>query len=217
MGVLGASLKLVNCAALVCLGASLVGIRAQADELLISETESLRNTLTMSDPQRIPLTLRLADLYMDEASRAGEKKSRYQIRSLALYDEALKGSIQGTARIKVDFQRARLMTDLGQVDRSVAVWKSLAQQRELSDISREAALRLAESGDTLNASKWYQQALDLCSGGDLCSYIRFKRAWLFRQAAKGGVADDRAIAEMELAEACHLDASWTRNGWPRPG
>ncbi|NDD93432.1 hypothetical protein EBZ37_15300, partial [bacterium] len=86
-----------------------------------------------------------------------------------------------------------------QVDRSEPIWKMLAQQKELPEVSREAALRLAESVDTVNAAKWYQQALDLCSGGDLCSYIRFKRAWLFRQAARGGVADDRAIAEMELA------------------
>jgi hypothetical protein len=171
---------------------------ARADELLIRETESLRNSLSLSDPSRLPLTLRLADLLMNEASHATSKKSQLQSRALVLYDEALKDRVQGIARIKIDFQRARLLTDLGQVDRAVALWKQLAEQKDIADVSREAALRLAESGDVMNAAKWYQQALDLCQGGDLCSYIRFKRAWLIRQAANGGVADERAIAEMEL-------------------
>ncbi len=177
----------------------LTGAVARADALLIRETESLRNSLSLSDPSRLPLTLRLADLCMNEASHAGADKPRLQAKALALYDEALKSRIEGVARIRIDFQRARLMSDLGQVDESVELWKQLAAQRELVDISREAALRLAESGDVLNAAQWYAQALELCSGGDLCSYIRFKRAWLFRQASEGGVADDRAIAEMELA------------------
>jgi hypothetical protein len=171
---------------------------ARADELLIRETESLRNSLSLSDPSRLPLTLRLADLLMNEASSATTKKSQLQARALALYDEAIKDRVQDMARIKIDFQRARLLGDLGQVDRAVVLWKQLAEQKNLPEVSREAALRLAESGDVMNAAKWYQQALDLCQGGDLCSYIRFKRAWLFRQAANGGVADDRAIAEMEL-------------------
>jgi hypothetical protein len=196
MKVRGASSLAVLAAAV---SVSQVSTSARADELLIRETESLRNSLSFSDPSRLPLTLRLADLLMNEAARATSNKTQLQSRALALYDEALKDRVQGIARTKIDFQRARLLTDLGQVDRSIDLWKQLAAQRDLPEVSREAALRLAESGDVMNAAQWYQQALELCQGGDLCSYIRFKRAWLFRQAASGGVADDRAIAEMELA------------------
>jgi hypothetical protein len=179
---------------------------AQADEFLIRETESLRDSLAMNDPSRIPLTLRLADLLVEEASRVSRqdltqqdpaRRQRLQSRALALFDEALRANPGALARIKIDFQRARLLSELGQVDRSVALWMTLAQQKESIEIAREAALRLAESGDTPHAARWYQLALELCQGGDLCSYIHFKRAWLFRQAS-GGIADEAALRELEL-------------------
>ena len=43
---------------------------ARADEFLIRETESLRNSLSMTDASRLPLTLRLADLCMEDAASA---------------------------------------------------------------------------------------------------------------------------------------------------
>jgi hypothetical protein len=177
---------------------------ALADEVLIRETEALRDTLLLSDPSRLPLTLRLADLCMEDAASADfARKSSLQRRALVLYDEALSSAgqakIEGTARLRVEFQKARLLTDLGEMDRALPLWTKIASQRELPELAREAALKLAEAGDVGRAAHWYSVALELCSGGDLCSYVRYKRAWLFKQSSGTGLADEKAVAEIELA------------------
>lgn len=195
-------------AAGLLVAASMAPSGAIADEFLIRETESLRNSLSIQDPSRLPLTLRLADLCMEDAAGAEfSRKQKLQRQALSLYEEALSqersrgatASLEGPARLRVEFQKARILTDLGEMNRAFPLWKGLAAQREIKDIAREAALKLAEAGDVGHAAKWFEVALDLCGGGDLCSYVRFKRAWLIKQAAPGGLANDAAIAEMELA------------------
>jgi hypothetical protein len=188
----------------VVLGSGAGLVPANSDEFLIRETESLRNTLSLSDPSRLPLTLRLADLCMEDAASAEySRKLKLQRQALSLYDEALasggSGRLEGPARIRVEFQKARILSELGEVDRALPIWKQVARQRDLRDLAREAALKLAESGDVANAASWYAIALELCSGGDLCSYVHYKRAWLYKQASKNGLADERAISEIELA------------------
>lgn len=177
---------------------------ARADEFLIRETESLRNSLSLNDASRLPLTLRLADLCMEDAASAEySRKVKLQRQALGLYDEALQfnraGALEGNGRLRVEFQKARLMTDLGDMDRAVVLWKKIANQRDMKDMAREASLKLAEAGDVHNAAHWFQFALDLCSGGDLCSYVHYKRAWLMKQGTRSGLADDKAISEIELA------------------
>jgi hypothetical protein len=172
---------------------------ARADDFLIRETEALRNTLSLSDPSRLPLTLRLADLCMEDAASADfSRKVKLQRQALALYEETL-AKLEGNARLRVEFQKARILSDLGEIDRALPIWKKVADQREMTELAREAALKLAEAGDVARAAHWYSVALELCSGGDLCSYVRYKRAWLFKQASRTGLADDKAIQEIELA------------------
>ncbi len=175
-----------------------------ADEFLIRETEALRNSLSLNDASRLPLTLRLADLCMEDAASAEyNRKVKLQRQALGLYEEALQfnraGALEGNARLRVEFQKARLLTDLGDMDRAVVLWKKIANQRDMKDMAREASLKLAEAGDVHNAAHWFQVALDLCSGGDLCSYVHYKRAWLMKQGTRSGLADDKAITEIELA------------------
>jgi len=141
---------------------------------------------------------------MEEAASTDyARKIKLERQALALYEEALQqdhpGKVEGNARLRIEFQKARILTELGEVDRAAPVWKKLAEQREVKDIAREAALKLAEVVDVQHAGRWFQAALDLCSGGDLCSYVHFKRAWLIKQSSKNALATDEAIAEIELA------------------
>lgn len=184
---------------------------AVADNLaLIQDIEALRNSLSANDPSRKTLTLRLADLYFDRAvdlsGRGGDfltvDKSRK--RALSLYKTALSGTkfysgLSGDLAYKVKFQMARLYQDLHDMQKALPLWKELESQKHLTRLRREAALRLAEYADEKGqfgqAARYYQTALDLCEGGDTCSYIRYRRAWLIRNEGKL----EPAIAEMKAS------------------
>ncbi len=186
------------------------------NELLIREVTSLRSTLLIKDPVRTRLTSRLADLHFDQSivfgrdSNEGAKRQA-QLQAVAFYEEVLSGNggilatPTGAALAKVQFQLGRLHADLGgakSIAQSLVLLEKVFAQNDVTELKREAALRLAESLEAnassqqaVRAEKYYQVALDLCEGGDACSYTRFKRAWLFFNQRQL----ERAISEMELA------------------
>lgn len=179
---------------------------AQADQHLAKDVEDLRNSLPIQDPARGTLTLRLADILFDEANRLSgnpmisveEAKQVRAMRSkaLALYQESLKGTsfhppAKGQLAIKIQFQMARLMNELGRQADAESVWIFLAEQQEMSALRREAALQLAEYYDSKNqaaawqkADRYYQLAIDLCAGGDVCSYAYYRKAWSLRDQGR---------------------------------
>jgi tetratricopeptide (TPR) repeat protein len=184
---------------------------------LARDVEALRNSLPLKDPARPTLTLRLADVLFDEANALGgqaelsvdqeQKLGHMRRKALGLYQEALKGTqfhppLQGQLAIKVRFQLARLMSDLGDAKKAEPYWIELVKQDELQTIKREAALQLAEYYDKQNsaaayreADKYYQLAIELCGGGDVCSYAHYRRAWSLRDQRRM----DAAIEEMQKA------------------
>ncbi|MEK6705723.1 MAG: hypothetical protein AABZ06_08040, partial [Bdellovibrionota bacterium] len=176
---------------------------ASADQILITEVDSLRNDLPINDPSRPLLTLRLADLIFYDAPGPQQKK-----RAMALYEEALTGAgttaaiPAGMQRSKIQFQIARLASDLGQTDKSKVLWLELLSQNDLPDLQREAALRLAEMAEKVGsqstiteAKQYYTRAIELCSSGDVCSYAHYRRAWLMKN--EGEI--EAAISEMKMA------------------
>jgi hypothetical protein len=184
---------------------------------LARDVEALRNSLPLKDPARPTLTLRLADVLFDEANAMGgrsdltpaEEQKVVQMRrkTLNLYQEALKGTqfhpaLGGHLAIKVRFQMARLMADLGQSKEAEPVWLELVGQEEIQSIKREAALQLAEYYDKVGSAaaykqsdKYYELAIELCGGGDVCSYAHYRRAWSLRDQRRM----DAAVEEMQKA------------------
>lgn len=201
----------------LALVASLVASSAFGAGELARDVEALRNSLPLKDSSRPTLTLRLADIIFDEANAMGgrsdlskseeEKVGQMRRKALGLYQEALKGTqyhppLQGQLAIKVRFQQARLLSDLNETNKAEPVWLELVKQEELQTIRREAALQLAEYYDKkANASSWkeadkyYQLAIELCGGGDVCSYAHYRRAWSLRDQRRM----DAAIEEMQKA------------------
>ncbi len=188
---------------------------ALADPGLITELESLRNSLPSRDPARLTLTLRLADVLFDEVGEitrkpelsASEQKIvlGYRQRALALYKDAMSGGsgqyspVAGKLRFKVQFQMARISADLGLSLEAAPLWQALLAQQEMPELAREAALRLAESAESSQnhkeAETLYTRAIALCAGGETCSYAHYRRAWT--QKNQDRVLD--AITEIQLA------------------
>ncbi len=179
---------------------------------LIREVEMLRNSLPPADRSRPELTLRLADLFSDEVVVLGRKLEPTEAdlakleqsrrRAVALYEEAISGASGtfaapvGTLKLKIQFQMAKLFSDMpGQSAKALTLWKTLLEQESIAEFRREAALRLAESHDGPQADQYFQKAVELCAGTDLCSYAHFKRAWLLRNLNRL----PEAVEEMKLA------------------
>jgi hypothetical protein len=198
----------------ICLAVTLAARMAVADSALVAEIEKLRDGLAPRDPARPALTLRMADVLFDETvrgerARGGASDPALAVgrrRAIALYQEALTGNggvfspIQGPLRVKILFQQARLQAELGQGAEAAKLWEQVLAQPALPELRREAALRLAEreespAGSAARAATHYQTALDLCAGSDLCSYIRYRRAWLMRRESR----ESESLAEMKLA------------------
>ncbi len=176
---------------------------AKADPALIRELENLKASLGPNDRSRSEISLRLADLYFFEAKEATRKAdldpaapgaaefrkqaSKFQSNALKLYREQLAQSKQPQQKTKLEFQIARLLQDRGEVSEAKPYWQRLAEQTHLPKIRSEAVLRLGEISESegtpralADAEKYYEQAISECQAGDLCSYIRFRLAWLLR-------------------------------------
>ena len=165
---------------------------------LIAEIEGLRRTLPRSDPAQANLALKVADLYFNEASKVEREQNEVEVartlrrRAVSLYQEVLTGNAGlypapgGTLKHKVQFQLARLFSDLGEPAQALPYWDQLAHQNDDSpDLKREASLQLADleekkadPASLTRAEAYFQVAIDLCSTPDTCSYAHYRHAWL---------------------------------------
>lgn len=189
---------------------------AQSD--YIRNVEGLLNSVPSNDPTRTQLTLKLADAYFNESlslstqaqvSRADQSQiERYRKQSAKLYQEALSGlggafpAPSGESRAKIQFQLARLYSDLGNLPGAQKTWTELASFEANSDIQRESLLRLAESLENEGKSEgirraedYFKKALKLCSTQDVCSYCHYRLAWLYERQNQL----DQAVSEMKEA------------------
>lgn len=193
--------------------AAFCAVTAHADHSLVREMEALRNSLSVRDASRPALTLRLSDLWFNESveNRASDPahSEKARQRAITLYNEALSGEGGAVAPAstgmvpKIQFQLARLHSEGGETAKARAIWTLLAAFDGEPVLKREASLRLAESLEAIaktpaqmqEAELRYTDAIGLCQGTDLCSYARYRRAWLmYRQERLAP-----AIAEMKLA------------------
>lgn len=191
---------------------------ATPEAAYIHDIEGLLKVVESRDASRPQLTLKLADALFNEAvtlsglpsmseAEAQHLKSDRR-RAVQLYQDALSGLkglfpvLTGNARGKVQFQLARLYTDLGEHSSAEVIWRELAANETMPDIQREALLRLAEilenrasNADLKQAEVYYKKALALCTSFDVCSYSHYRLAWIFERQNQW----KSAVNEMDLA------------------
>lgn len=193
---------------------------AQAESPLATQLRTLRNSLPINDPSRAQLTLRLADVLFNEALKgrtdldskglpADAALKRIQIEAAALYETSLKGEEgrkivpQGDDRLKIQFQRARLFQDMGDIKQATALYIEVEKSANMVALKRESTLRLAEIKEQANphskeVEEAYKKTLELCQGTDLCSYAHYRLAWYYRNQGDSRADLAHAIAEMKL-------------------
>ena len=177
------------------------------NEAMIGEVEALLKSLPAEDPGRRELTLRLADLYffvaIDLNKRASlsmsptsselhsdklnNKAEQFRQRSLNLYRKSLKKfKLNGETRVKVKFQQARLLDQLGRKREALIFWEKSYRQKQVLNIRREAILKLAEdaqkASDLNKAERLYKEALTLCE--EVCEFIHYRLGWVYRNQGK---------------------------------
>ena len=190
-----------------------VGISTSiGNEAMIADVENLRGSLSDKDVERKELTLRLADLYFfasvdlekearlatEEMDALDKKILKFRRRALNLYREAKsKYKLNDETRIKVDFQLARVSEQLGKDRDALILWKGLRKQKQMSNIRREAVLKLAENAEEnyslKKAESFYKEALKLCE--DSCGFVHYRLGWVYRNLGK----IELALDEMKVA------------------
>lgn len=191
-------------------------LTALADQYLIDEMESLKASLDKNDPDRVELSLRLADVYFDVSIQEGEGENivEHRKKALKLYEDVLYGRDDLTAPPKkksvvIKYQIARVLGKLGQIQKAKSYYHEVFGTEDVAKkIKREAAFSLAEFYEEEvkfnQADKFYMAAIDLCESVESCNYAHYKRAWLYYKELKLDVA----TSELKLA-------LWDRNGVAR--
>lgn len=187
---------------------------------LIQEMESLRDSLSLDDPARVDLTLRLADLYFDVSIKEGggegdhESLKENRKKALTLYRHSLEGTdgvkrAEGLTRLKIQFQMARLLSRLDEYEKAEPYYLEVqAHAKVPKKMKEQASLALAEwyeqDARYPKAVKYYDQAIELCDVKASCNYAHYRKAWLYFKDTKL----DEAIAEMKAS-------LWTEEGLAR--
>lgn len=177
---------------------------------LIQEMETLRDSLSLDDPKRVELTLRLADLYFDVSIKEGKSEDfetlkKNRMKALALYENSLEGrnglvKAKGLKRVKIQFQMARLLSRLEEGARAQRHYQEV-YENDLTPkkMKEQAALALGEWFEEevkyLSALKFYGLAKSLCESLATCNYVNYRLGWLHYKDNRL----DEAIDAMELS------------------
>lgn len=195
---------------LVAILALLSSQSVYADIYLIEEMESLKSSLDQKDPDRIELSLRLADLYFEVSIQEAADKDaaqmvEYREKAMKLYQDVLYGRDGLTKpsekkQVKVKYQLARVLGKLSKIREARNYYKEVFNNSFASKkIKRESAFALAEYSEELAdfdmANNFYIHAISLCESVDSCNYAHYKRAWLMYREVKL----DEAISELKLS------------------
>lgn len=173
-----------------------------ADEYLIQEMEDLYLSLSVDDPAKTQLSLRLADLYFDVSIKDSDSPKVFdqRTRSLELYQEALGKNDKGLHATKVKFQMARLLLKLNQEQNAIKYFEQVYNESENDkNLKREASFQLAQWYENQAkfelTNKYFTEAIKLCNSVDSCNYAHYRRAWLLYKETK---LDD-AIEDLKLS------------------
>jgi hypothetical protein len=173
---------------------------AQANRVVVNELKKLKSSLSMNDPSRTELSLRIADRLVDESfstQTIGSQAAKDRQEAIALYQEVLP-KVSTAKQTKIRFQMARLYLEQGQPSSAQPLLIQVYNQSEQMDLKRESALRLAEISEEKNpsaAETYYAQSLAICQGTDSCSYAHYRMGWIKKN--RGDLPG--AVQEMKLA------------------
>ena len=205
-------MKKLVLAVFLLVSASAAAIQARD---LISDAEEVLKILNAKDPERLPVTLRLADLLFDAAieidadtkttAADNSKADSYRDRSMALYKEALP-SLTPAQGQRVRFQMARLHSFKAQMAAAIKLWKEIVEAPGDARLRRESALHWAEQLELSNnsasireAAGLYAKALPLADKDSLRSYIMYRSAWTVYRM--GDAAKASALLQQSLVLA----------------
>ena len=178
-----------------------------SDDYLISEMEALKTSLSKEDPDRLELTLRLADLYFDVSIQesVGEDVIFKREKALKLYKDALfqRDGLPELSNERINivkFQVARVLNKLHRGDEARVYYQEVFDSKNVDqNMRREAAIALAEYYDENlkfeNSDFYYLQVISLCQNITDCNYAHYKRAWLHYKEVKL----ESAISELKKA------------------
>jgi tetratricopeptide (TPR) repeat protein len=191
---------------------------------LAAEQEVLYKRLASKDQLRPIMALRLADLLFDAStevekgkdftSKQAKEMEVLRLRAIELYEGALSGfsgtfaTPKGSDALRIQFQLARLYMDQGYAEKADRLWESLAAQTAELRIRKESALRRAEKlelsssiPDLQKAKSYYDIAFANCGTKDLCSYILYRRGWIYHRLGSSDLGLQDLLKSLESTEA----------------
>ena len=190
---------------------SLIGQSFAKDaHYLISEMEKLRDSLSLDDPARIDLTLRLADLYFDVSIKEGGEGDHKTLKAnrakaLDLYRHSLDGTdgvkkAEGLTRLKIEFQMGRLLSRMQEYEEAEPYYLRVqAHPKVPKKMKEQSSLALAEwyeeDAKYEKSKKFYDQAISLCDVRSSCNYAHYRKGWLYFKDTKLNLA----IKEMKAS------------------
>jgi hypothetical protein len=173
---------------------------------LISEMEKLRDSLSLEDPARIDLTLRLADLYFDDSIKEGNEADyktlkNNRLKAFDLYKHSLSvTNVNELTKLKIKFQMARLLSRLEEFKKAEAYYSEVLNHKNVPPKMKEqSSLALAEwfeeDAKYKKSEKHYDMAISLCKTKTACNYAHYRKAWLYFKDTKL----EKAISEMKAS------------------
>lgn len=171
---------------------SVSGSALQARDL-IKEADDMYRSLGANEPEKIPVTLRLADLLFDAAIEidSDEKTANteratadaYRDRALSLYKDVVP-KINAESALRVKFQMARIYMFKAQMAPAMALWRQIVDSKGNPRLRREAALHWAEqlelasnNASIREARELYVKSLPLADTDTLKAYVNYRLAW----------------------------------------
>ncbi|MGE4130372.1 MAG: tetratricopeptide repeat protein [Bdellovibrionales bacterium] len=182
---------------------------------LIKEAEEVLGELKDTDPEKRPVSLRLADLLFDAAleldadATSGDAEraeaDQYRDRAQSLYSAALP-HLSSAAKLRVQFQLARLHTFKAEVMEANSLWRQIFETEGDARLRREAALHWAEQLEQDNdpksirqAADLYEKSLPLADRDSLRAYILYRHSWARYRLGESDRAVDLVLKGIPLA------------------
>jgi tetratricopeptide (TPR) repeat protein len=209
-------MRLLLSLALICSGlAAHAELDAESQKILIEKLGKVYLELAPQDPSKVPVTLRLADLYAERARQNAQAACTNcpdpqadREKALRLYNEVLDRAPEA-ARTKVMIQVGHLYQLNGRDDLAVKFYEKVLSAETDPAVQAEAQLSMAEIAfkkrDYKSAIARYEQVLKYpkASSRGLAAY---RRAWSRFHLG------ERAQAEKELVELLSTPELLVRNG-----
>jgi len=193
------------CVLAISLGFVFFAYSSDLNDSLINKFELIYKNLAPGDPQRVAISLRLADLLSEKARRVGQlefnqtgafgkQSEELREKALKIYESTLP-SLEGSQKSRVLLQMGYLSELVQDSKRAQKYFAEVSSTTSDLKLKGEAYLALA---DNLFRSKYYLEALDAYNKSlsypvERKGYAQFRKAWSHYHL--GNVS--QAVAELQ--------------------